>query len=94
MEQPYYVYILECSDGTFYIGITNSLSKRLTAHNRGIASKYTRARLPVRYCYYEQVPDRSSALKREIQMKKLSRKQKQSLIAQKGDQIDVDPKKL
>ncbi|WP_044641790.1 GIY-YIG nuclease family protein [Risungbinella massiliensis] len=94
MERPYYVYILKCSDDTFYIGITNCLSKRLAAHNRGVASKYTRTRLPVRYCYYEQVPNRSSALKREIQMKKLSRKQKESLVAQRGDQIDVDPKKL
>ncbi len=76
----YYVYILECADGTYYTGITNDLIKRLKTHNLGKASKYTKVRLPVKFVYTETCSDKSSALRREIEIKKLSRKDKQSLI--------------
>jgi putative endonuclease len=76
----WFLYILECADGSFYTGITNDLEKRLLAHNEGTASKYTRARTPVRIVYSEPVGDRSSATKRELQIKKLSRTQKSKLI--------------
>ena len=79
-----YVYILECSDGSLYTGWTNDLKKRLKAHNSGTASKYTRARLPVRMVYFEEVESKSAALKREATLKKLSRAQKLSLIEQQG----------
>jgi len=52
-DAPYYVYILECSDGSFYIGMTNNLEWRVRAHNEGVASKYTRSRRPVKLCYQE-----------------------------------------
>ena len=79
----YYVYILQCADGTLYTGMTNDPEKRLKTHNSGKASHYTAARLPVCMLYKEEQPDKSSALKREHAIKKLSRQQKLLLIAAK-----------
>ncbi|WP_296254769.1 GIY-YIG nuclease family protein [uncultured Ezakiella sp.] len=76
----YYVYILECKDGSFYCGITTDLQRRLNQHNNGTASKCTRARLPVKMVYHEDNHNKSTALKREAQIKKLTHKQKQELI--------------
>ena len=73
------VYILECRDGTMYTGITVDLDLRLAVHASGSASKYTRSRLPVRLVYQETHPTRSSALRREAGIKKLSRAGKLSL---------------
>ncbi len=73
------VYILECSDGTLYTGITVDLNRRLTAHQRGAASKYTRARLPVRVIYQEAHHTRSSALRREALIKTLTHEDKLGL---------------
>jgi len=81
VEAPYYVYILECSDGSFYIGITNNLERRIDAHNAGIASKYTRSRRPVALRYQEFCGSRSQALIRECGLRLLSRKEKQALVA-------------
>lgn len=72
-------YLLECADGTLYCGITNSLEKRLAAHNAGSGAKYTRGRTPVRLRYQETFPDKSAALKRESQLKKLPRQEKLKL---------------
>lgn len=74
------VYIVQCADGTFYTGITNNLERRLKQHNAGTASRYTRYRLPVTLIYQEVQPTKSAALKRELEIKKLSRKAKQRLI--------------
>lgn len=73
-------YLLRCADETLYCGITNDLDKRLAAHNAGTASKYTRARVPVMFAYAEPCADKSAALKREMQIKKLSRSSKLKLI--------------
>jgi putative endonuclease len=73
------VYILECRDGTLYTGIAIDLERRLEAHQRGTASRYTRARLPVRLLHHEPHTDRSSALRREAAIKKMSRARKLSL---------------
>lgn len=75
-----FVYILQCADNTLYTGWTADLNKRLTAHNAGKASKCTRSRLPVRLVYSESAPDKSSALKREAAIKKLTRPEKLALI--------------
>ena len=83
-DAPYYVYIMECSDGSFYIGMTNNLERRLRAHNEGIASKYTRSRRPVALRYQELCGSRSQALIRECSLRLLSRKQKQELVASVG----------
>ncbi len=75
-----FVYILRCSDNTLYTGWTTDLNRRLKCHNSGKGSKYTRCRLPVEAVYYENLPDKSSALKRECEIKKLSRLEKLILI--------------
>jgi len=76
-----YVYILECSDKTLYTGSTNNIEKRIKEHNNGKSgAKYTRARRPVKLVYVETCSTLSNALKREAQIKKLSRAQKLLLI--------------
>jgi Predicted endonuclease containing a URI domain len=73
----YYVYILECSDKTFYTGRTNNIEKRIQEHNHGTCgAKYTRTRRPIKLVYTETYSTLSDALKRESQIKKLSHKQK------------------
>ena len=75
-----FTYILKCSDGTLYTGWTVDLEKRLKSHNGGRGSKYTRARLPVRLVYQESFTSRKGAMKREYEIKQLSRKEKESLF--------------
>ena len=77
------VYLLRCSDGSLYTGITNDLPKRLKAHAAGKASKYTRSRLPVKLVYSEPKRSKSAALKREAAIKKLRRAEKDRLVAGK-----------
>nr|WP_301553620.1 GIY-YIG nuclease family protein [Desulfuribacillus alkaliarsenatis] len=72
--------MLKCADSTLYIGYTNNLEKRTKLHNAGKASKYTRSRLPVQIVYTEDHDTKSSALKREMELKQLTRQQKLSLI--------------
>lgn len=77
----YYIYIVECKDKTLYTGTTNNLEKRIATHNTSKAgAKYTKARRPVTLKYFEKVPNVSEALKREAQIKKLSRKEKLILM--------------
>jgi putative endonuclease len=73
-------YILCCADDTLYTGITNNLEKRLSAHNAGTATTYTRARRPVELVFVESCSDKSSALKREMEIKSLVRPKKLALI--------------
>jgi len=75
-----YVYILRCSDGTFYTGYTNNLEKRLKVHNSGKGAKYTRCRLPVELVYFEEYFTKSEAAKREYTIKQLTRQNKIKLI--------------
>lgn len=71
-----WVYILRCSDGTHYTGWTNDIKKRLAAHNRGTASKYTRGRRPVELVWKEEFSTREEAMSREAHIKSLSKAQK------------------
>ena len=73
-------YILRCSDGTLYTGVTNDMDKRLAAHNAGTAAKYTRARGPVELALVECCANKSAALKREMAIKALSRAEKLKLV--------------
>ena len=75
-----YVYILRCNDDSLYTGWTNNLEKRLKSHLSGKGAKYTKARLPVELVYYEVFEDKIEAMKREYQIKQLSRKEKLKLI--------------
>ncbi len=77
---PYFVYLLECKDHSFYCGYTKDIKRRVEEHSKGIGSKYTRARRPVKLIYVEDQPSLSLALKREHAIKKFSRKQKEELV--------------
>jgi putative endonuclease len=79
-EQPWFVYIIECSDGSFYTGITNDLERRQQQHNDGTASRYTRSRRPVTLRYQETCTSRSEALIRECSLRLLTRKEKEALV--------------
>jgi len=74
------VYILQCADASLYTGITNNLDKRLAAHAKGFASKYTRSRRPVTLKAQSHSMDKSSALKLEIKIKKTPRAKKISVL--------------
>lgn len=78
---PYTLYLLRCSDGTLYTGITLDLQRRIDEHNTsGKGAKYTRSRRPCVMVYHELLDSKSSALKREIAIKKMSRTQKEALL--------------
>lgn len=79
-QDRWFVYILRCADGTLYTGITKDIDRRLDQHNAGTASRYTRCRLPVRLEYQENQSGQSPALKRELAIKKLTRRQKEALF--------------
>ncbi len=72
--------MLRCRDNSIYTGITNNLEKRIGAHKSGNGSKYLRGRLPVELIYKEDFLNRSTACKREIEVKKLKKKEKELLI--------------
>ncbi|XHE63139.1 GIY-YIG nuclease family protein [Arcobacter sp. KX21116] len=77
----YFIYMLECCDGSLYTGITTDVIKRLDEHNSSTkGAKYTKARRPVKLVYEEASNDRSSASKREYAIKKLTRIKKLQLI--------------
>ena len=76
----WYVYILRCGDGTLYTGVTSDVTRRLKAHRAGRGAKYTRGRGPLELTYVEQVPDKRTALRRELAIKKLKREAKEALI--------------
>ena len=76
-----FTYIVECSDHTLYTGWTNDLEKRIQAHNDGKGAKYTKPRRPVRLVYFETFSTKEEAMSREYRIKRLSRKEKEQLIA-------------
>jgi len=76
----WHIYILKCSDNSLYTGITTDISRRVTEHNNRKGGSYTRSRLPAELVYKENYLTRSQALKREIQIKNLSRAEKLTLI--------------
>ena len=76
----FYVYILRCGDGTLYCGYTNNVEKRLEAHRSGKGAKYTKGRLPLELVYTEEFAEKGDALRREAEIKKLSRKEKLNII--------------
>ena len=77
----YFCYILECIDGTFYTGWSTDPQRRERQHNAGSGARYTRDRRPVRLVYVEELPDKPSALRRELKIKRLPRAKKLKLIA-------------
>ncbi len=83
------VYIVRCADGTLYTGLARDPEKRVQVHNSGKGAKYTRSRLPVSLVYVEPCGSLSDAMKREHQLKPLSRAQKESLIATASIRADI-----
>ena len=81
MSKGFFTYILRCADGTLYTGWTNDPERRFAAHNAGTASKYTRTRRPVEPVYLEQSGSKQEAMRREAAIKKLTRPEKDALIA-------------
>ena len=79
----WYLYILQCGDGSLYTGITTDVEKRLEAHRSGKGAKYTRGRSPLKLKYREACGTHSDALKRELEVKHLSREEKLALIEKK-----------
>ncbi len=75
-----YVYIVECSDGTFYTGWTNNLKKRIDMHSKGIGAKYTKGRGPVKLVYSEKFEDKREAMRREYEIKRMTKKAKLLLV--------------
>jgi putative endonuclease len=78
--QIWSIYLLECSDGSFYAGITNNLEQRLITHNAGLGAKYTRGRTPVKLLEFKEVNSHSEALQQEYQLKKLPKSKKRSFF--------------
>jgi putative endonuclease len=76
----WYVYILQCADGSLYTGIARDVTKRLAEHNQGKGARYTRSRRPCLMRFFERHATRSSALKREHEIKKLTHEQKHAFI--------------
>ncbi|MDE7062981.1 MAG: GIY-YIG nuclease family protein [Lachnospiraceae bacterium] len=82
MEQiANYTYMVRCSDGTLYIGWTNHIEKRVQDHNSGKGAKYTRGRAPVELVYLEISESKQEAMRKEAYYKRLTRKQKEAMIA-------------
>ena len=77
----YFVYLMQCADGTLYTGFTTDLKRREAVHNAGKGAKYTRSRLPVRTVYFETYETEHEARSREWHLKRLSRAEKVALIA-------------
>lgn len=89
-DHSWKLYILRCRDGNLYTGITLDIPARLKAHNAGRGAKYTRGRGPLTLEYMEECGDHSTALRREIAVKKLSKIEKQALIDNYHSQIRRD----
>ena len=76
----YFVYLLQCKDNTLYTGITTDVKRRFKEHSQGKGGAYTRARKVIKILYFEKKKDRSTALKLEREIKRLTHKQKLNLV--------------
>ena len=87
VDKNHCCYIVICGDNTLYCGYSNDVTKRVDAHNKSLGAKYTKTRLPVRLVYTECFDTKSEAMKREYQIKQLTRQQKLKLIREKKQSI-------
>jgi len=79
-KSKYWVYIVQCRNGTYYTGYTNDLKNRIALHNKGNGAKYLRGKLPVKLVYAKEYRYYKNALRNERNIKKLTREQKEKLI--------------
>ena len=84
-DEEWFVYMVRCVDGSLYTGIAKDVTRRRQQHNAGTASLYTRSRLPVKLVYQESLTSRSLALKRELAIKALPRREKLALIRRRKE---------
>lgn len=89
-----YMYILECSDQTYYTGSTWHLAQRLEEHNSGMGANYTIKRLPVKVVYYEEYSRIEDAFKREKQVQGWTHKKKKALIENRNNDLPILAKKI
>lgn len=85
------MYMLRCSDGSLYTGAAKDLKRRVRDHQRGSGARYTRSRLPVELCYVEELEDWPQALRREWAIKRMSRREKERLLASQSVSVSSDP---
>jgi putative endonuclease len=85
----YYVYVVECNDGTLYTGYTTDVDRRVAEHNAGTGAKYTAGRTPVALRYVEYHNSRSAAQQREHEIKSRSRNAKERLVSMTDDRVAV-----
>lgn len=78
--EPWFLYIVKCADDSFYTGITKEIGQRLQAHNTGKGARYTRSHGPCELVYFERLKSIQEAMKREVAVKRMSRKRKESLV--------------
>ncbi|NIA31959.1 MAG: GIY-YIG nuclease family protein [Actinobacteria bacterium] len=92
--QHFYVYIVRCSDTTLYTGMTRDIEKRLQMHNGEMAggARYTRSRRPVHLAYFEVHSSQSAAMRREREIKKLSKKKKEALVQSTNELLEKSHK--
>jgi putative endonuclease len=79
-DQPHFVYIVQCRDGTYYVGSARDVEKRIAAHNSHLGARHTGIRAPVKLVHVEEHPNLVSARQRELQIKRWSRAKKEALI--------------
>jgi tRNA/rRNA methyltransferase len=93
MARPFFTYILQCSDKSYYVGHTDDLERRLAQHETGATGGYTATRRPIRLVWFEEFPTRDEAKVVEAQLKKWSRRKKEALIEGKIDELTMAARK-
>lgn len=86
----HYTYMVECGDGSLYTGYTTDVKRRTQEHNAGKGAKYTRSRLPVRLVYYETYETKNQAMRREYELKQLTRDKKLKLVKEFQRERKID----
>ncbi|GAA5431704.1 GIY-YIG nuclease family protein [Haloarcula japonica] len=89
-RSPYHVYVLRCSDNTFYTGYTTDVERRVREHDAGDGAKYTRGRTPVELIHVESFDSQSDAMSREYEIKQYSRAEKERLVESSDAEAEFD----
>lgn len=87
MARPFFTYMLRCADGSYYLGHTDDIERRVSQHEAGVVAGYAATRLPIRLVWFEEFPTREEAKAAELQIKNWSRKKKEPLIGGNIDQL-------
>lgn len=87
-KDVFYVYIVECQNGTYYTGYTNDIENRIKLHNKGLGAKYLRGKSPIKLVYVKEYKYYKSAINKEISLKKLTRKQKEELVKNANENVE------